>query len=62
MDSTEVPLYEANFSFRAVTVPPGRHKVVLKYEPLSFRLGAYISIVTLLVFMFLLMFLKENKQ
>ena len=57
IDGTEATLYEANFAFRAVAVPAGRHKVVLKYEPLSFMLGACISIAAFVVFIFLLIFL-----
>ena len=57
IDSTEAPLYKANFAFRAIAVPAGRHRVVLKYEPLSVRIGACISIAAVLVFIFLLIFL-----
>ena len=33
----------------AVRLPPGRHDVVVKYRPASFRIGANISIVTIVL-------------
>jgi len=47
VNGAEAPLYEANFAFRAVAVPPGRHTVLFRYEPGSFRLGAVISLAAL---------------
>ena len=32
---------------KAVAVAPGRHKVEWKYEPLSFRIGAAVSVLGL---------------
>ncbi len=49
VDGEEVPIHRANFAFRAVSVPPGTHRVRFDYRPASFRLGAGISGVTLVV-------------
>jgi hypothetical protein len=46
VDGDRVPLYNANFLFRAVPVPAGSHQVVLVYQPFSFYLGVLISLGT----------------
>lgn len=43
IDGAEVPIARANYAFRAVSVPAGRHRVVFEYAPASFRVGAAIS-------------------
>jgi len=47
-DSLETPIYRANLLFRAVYLPAGQHRVEFVYDPLSFKLGATISLVALL--------------
>ena len=49
VDGTPAPIARANVAFRAVSVPPGRHRVVFEYAPASFRIGATISGVALLL-------------
>jgi Bacterial membrane protein YfhO len=39
VDDREVKLYRANYAFRAVPVPEGRHTVKFRYSPLSYRAG-----------------------
>ncbi len=48
VDGQPVPLLQANFAFQALPVPGGRHHVRLVYEDQMFRVGASISIATLL--------------
>lgn len=40
-------IHRANYLFRAVKVPPGRNKVVFKYEPESLRNGLILFILTI---------------
>jgi hypothetical protein len=47
LDGTPVEILRANHAFRAIVFPPGEHTVVFRYEPLSFRVGGAISLVTL---------------
>lgn len=51
IDGKTAKIYRANYNFRGVIVPAGEHKVVFKYEPLSFKIGLYISSVTLILFL-----------
>lgn len=48
IDGKDSKIYAAYGLFRAVQVPKGKHTVVFKYNPLSFRIGAAISGVALL--------------
>ncbi len=48
VDGAPVPLFPANYAYRGVLIPEGRHSVTFEYAPNSFRVGLAISIVTAL--------------
>jgi hypothetical protein len=43
VDGSPAPVLRANVGFRAVPVPPGRHRVELRYRPRSVRDGLAVS-------------------
>lgn len=47
----EAPLLPANYLFRAVPLEKGEQVVVLRYQPVSFYLGALLSLLALLMFL-----------
>jgi hypothetical protein len=49
VDGRPVRALRANVTFTAVPVPPGSHHVELRYVPTSFRLGAGVSVATVLI-------------
>jgi uncharacterized membrane protein YfhO len=49
----EREIFAAFGGLRAVALPPGTHRVVFTYEPLSLRLGALVSGVSLLILLWL---------
>jgi hypothetical protein len=49
VDGREVPIERVNYLLRGVRVSAGRHRVVLRYDPASFRAGWIISLAGLLV-------------
>jgi len=49
VDDKRAPLWRANYAFQALAVPAGRHQVVLTYEDWAFRMGAGISLATLVM-------------
>jgi hypothetical protein len=44
VDGRRVPLRPANTAFRAVQLPPGRHRVVFEYRPRTLIVGAAVSL------------------
>lgn len=46
VDGKETKIYRANFAFRAVAVPAGKHTVSFTYDPESLRLGLLISMIS----------------
>ncbi len=49
VDGQPAEILEANHAFRAVQLDRGEHTVLFEYQPLSFRLGAWITLVALVV-------------
>nr|MBA2564237.1 YfhO family protein [Gemmatimonadota bacterium] len=43
LDGAPVPILLANGFGRAVAIPPGRHRVIFRYRPRSFEVGAVLS-------------------
>ena len=43
IDGTAVPVVAANFVYRAIELPQGRHRVAFRYESQPFTRGAWIS-------------------
>jgi len=43
IDGAAAPIHRVNYAFRGVTVPAGRHLVEFRYEPRSFKVGAALS-------------------
>lgn len=48
IDNKEVEIYRANYAFRGVPIPKGKHVVIFTYQPMIVRLGLYVSLVSLL--------------
>ncbi len=44
IDGEPVAVYRSNHMFKAVVLPPGRHRVAFIYDPPSFRIGLIISL------------------
>jgi len=44
LDGKEIPIYRANYLFRAVVVPAGQHKLEMKFQPKGFYLGKNLSL------------------
>jgi hypothetical protein len=47
LDGEATEILRANGLYRAIVVPPGRHRAVFQYEPRSFTLGSRISLASL---------------
>lgn len=60
IDGKETKIYRANHNGRAILVPPGKHKVEFRYEPLSYYLGKNISLGLNVIVLVLLAFFGFN--
>jgi uncharacterized membrane protein YfhO len=43
LDGNPVKIFRANYNFRAVSVPPGKHEVKFVYNPISVKLGVLVT-------------------
>jgi hypothetical protein len=48
VDGISVPLLRANYLFMGIPLGPGEHQIVIQYRPISFLIGAGISLFGLL--------------
>lgn len=64
VDGKEETIYKADYSFRAVKIPEGKHVVFFEYKPESFFNGLKISVISLFVLFFsgIGFFLYQKKQ
>jgi hypothetical protein len=46
IDGEPVAVLRANLAFRAVPLPPGRHRVTFRYQPPGLALGSLIALLT----------------
>jgi hypothetical protein len=49
LDAEPVKLYRANYAYRAVFVPEGRHRVTFTYAPRAFTVGVGLTVLSLIV-------------
>ncbi len=62
VDGVNTPIYRANYAFRAVILPKGKHSVEFIYDPLSFKLGIYGAIIGILAIVALQGILIKKKD
>jgi hypothetical protein len=61
LDGQPIPLYVADHAFRAVVVPAGAHQIEFMYEPMSFQVGAVVSLVTMVTLTSVLLLLGAKR-
>jgi len=49
VDGKETKIFRANYLFRAIIVEPGKHQIRFEYDPLSFKVGLAITLLTILI-------------
>jgi uncharacterized membrane protein YfhO len=60
IDGNVTNIYRANYAFRAVSVPAGKHTVQFVYKPLWFKFGRATTLGALVVIVFLFVFGKQT--
>ncbi len=51
VDERETKIYRADYAFRAIFVPSGKHTVMFSYNPKSFYIGTSVTLATIMVIM-----------
>jgi uncharacterized membrane protein YfhO len=49
VDGTSEKIYQANYTFRTVPLRAGTHQVEFVYDPMSFKLGAGVTFLGILI-------------
>jgi len=62
VDEKRDKIYKANYCFRAVALSKGKHKVKFAYNPLSFRIGLYLSLTALLLILSFIIYTLEQSR
>lgn len=65
IDGKQTEILRADFTFRAVVVPSGRHRVVFRYSPNSVKIGAIVSVISIITMLFLVLlnhFFEKNNE
>jgi hypothetical protein len=62
LDGEETQIYVANHAFRAVVIPAGQHQVRFVYVPLTFQIGAGLSLLALaaIIFSFVILGIRQT--
>lgn len=60
MDGQPTPLSRVNWTMNGVALPEGKHTVTLKYEPISFQIGVWVSALSIFLFVGMLIVHKKN--
>jgi len=58
MDGSPVPVLNANYDYRAVSLPTGQHQVEFYYQPASFTVGTVLNLFGLLILLGLWLFMR----
>lgn len=49
VDGGETPIYRVNYVVRGVFLPKGEHTVEFRYDPMSFKIGAAVTLASLMI-------------
>lgn len=60
IDGKETKILRADYAFRAVSVPSGNHTVKFLYDPLSFKIGHAVSLVSIILLIISLLTIKKR--
>lgn len=62
VDDKETSIYRANSAFRAVFVPKGKHTIRFIYDPQSFKIGAVVSLMSLVILGGFFLYETKNRR
>jgi uncharacterized membrane protein YfhO len=45
IDGVNTEIFRANYAFRSIVIPQGKHSVTFTYSPDSFKIGLLVSVI-----------------
>lgn len=61
VDEAETKIYRANVNARAIYISKGHHDIIFNYEPLTFKIGLAISLITIIITTIVIIFSFKMK-
>ena len=62
IDNLETKIYRADFTFRGIVVPKGKHTIIFSFEPFSLKIGAIISGSAIFLLLSIVCFRRFNQR
>jgi len=62
IDKKPTKIYRADYTFRALVVPAGEHRIEFRYHPLSFRVGILISLISCIFTILFFCWTKKHEK
>lgn len=62
VDGKETEIFPTDFIFRSIYLKKGQHQIRFTYDPLSYKIGKYISLTTAILLLALFIFRKKIDQ
>ena len=60
VDNKETKIFRANYTFRAIVLPKGKHDIKFKYQPESLKIGITISLSSLIILILLYLISRQK--
>lgn len=61
IDDKPIPLYKVNWTMMGIVVPAGDHTITVSYNPIPFTMGLWVSTLSLVAFIGIVVFAKTKK-
>ncbi len=62
VDGVKTKIFQADYAFRAIVIPAGKHLVTFEYNPKSFYYGIYIGLIGIVLLILMSIYIRNNKK
>jgi hypothetical protein len=62
LNGSEKTILRVNYNLRGVVIPQGKNKVTFRFDPMSFKIGASITLCTILASILFLVLRRKGKE
>lgn len=61
VNNVDTKIYRTNHTFRGIYVPSGENEIIFEYKPNSFRIGALVSLTSIILMSLFIFKIKKNE-